>query len=320
MKQFHSVHDVANISALVDAAIAYKKNPKSDIQLGQGKRLGLLFLNPSLRTRLSTQIAASNLGLECIVFNADKDGWALEFGDGAVMNGRTVEHIKDAAPVLGRYFDVLGVRSFPSLSDRSMDYGEEVFWAFAKYSGLPIVSLESATLHPLQSLADAVTVRESMKTGRRPKVVLAWAPHVKPLPQCVPNSFAQWMGRWDEVDLHVAQPKGYELAPEFTEGANAVHHNLESALPDADFVYFKNWSALEPYGSMPPVSGLWLPERMDLDRLAPGAYAMHCLPVRRNVEVRDSVLDSPLSLVTNQGENRIFAAQAVLAQILRYGR
>src|SRR4051812_32484422 len=201
MKQFISVHDVSDINALVKKALAYKQDPMMDQMLGAGKRIGLLFLNPSLRTRLSTQIAARNLGMEVIVFNVDKDGWALEFGEGAIMSGSTVEHVKDAAPILGLYFDILCIRTFPSLKNRDDDYSELVMNSFVQYAGVPIVSLESATLHPLQSLTDIITIKETFTGKDRPKIVLTWAPHVKPLPQCVANSFAQWINAWGEADF-----------------------------------------------------------------------------------------------------------------------
>ena len=202
MKQFISVSDVSDINSLVKKALAYKADPFADRQLGENKRIGLLFLNPSLRTRLSTQVAARNLGMEAVVFNVDKEGWALEFEEGAIMGGNTVEHVKDAAPVLGQYFDILCIRTFPSLKNREDDYSEMFINQFIKYAGVPVVSLESATLHPLQSLTDIVTIQETMNsnnqpiTGRKPKIVLTWAPHIKPLPQCVANSFAQWINAW----------------------------------------------------------------------------------------------------------------------------
>src|SRR6476661_2035494 len=210
MKQFISVNDVTDIDALVKKALQYKADPFSDRALGADKRVGLLFLNPSLRTRLSTQVAAKNLGMEAIVFNVDKEGWALEFAEGAVMNGTTVEHIKDAAPVLGQYFDILCIRSFPSLKNREEDYAETIINMFIKYAAVPVVSLESATLHPLQSLTDILTMKEAMgnQPARRPKVVLTWAPHIKPLPQCVSNSFAQWVNAWQDADLVITHPKG----------------------------------------------------------------------------------------------------------------
>jgi N-succinyl-L-ornithine transcarbamylase len=214
MKQFISVNDVTNINQLVQKALAYKANPFMDQQLGKGKRIGLLFLNPSLRTRLSTQVAASNLGMEAIVFNVDKEGWALEFEEGAIMSGNTVEHIKDAAPILGQYFDVLAIRTFPSLKNKEDDYSEMYINQFIKYAGVPVVSLESSTLHPLQSLTDIISIQESLlqaplTNNIQPKIVLTWAPHVKPLPQCVANSFAQWVNAWGEADFVIAHPQDY---------------------------------------------------------------------------------------------------------------
>src|ERR1700728_3108081 len=216
MKNFISVKDVTDINALVTKALAYKDNPFADRRLGADKRIGMLFLNPSLRTRLSTQVAAEQLGMEAIVFNVDKDGWALEFEDGAIMSGNTVEHVKDAAPILGNYFDILCIRAFPSLTNKKDDYSEQVMTAFKQYAGVPIVSLESATLHPLQSLTDIITIKESLNNsslgdGGKPKIVLTWAPHIKALPQCVPNSFAEWVNAWGEADFVITHPKDYEL-------------------------------------------------------------------------------------------------------------
>ena len=243
MKQFLSTKDVANINALVQQALQYKANPLKDQQLGENKRIGLLFLNPSLRTRLSTQVAARNLGMEAIVFNVDKEGWALEFEEGAIMSGNTVEHVKDAAPVLGQYFDMLAIRTFPSLKNREDDYSEMFINQFVKYAGVPVVSLESATLHPLQSLTDIISIQESLIakpiTKAKPKVVLTWAPHVKPLPQCVANSFAQWVNAWGEADFVITHPQDYELATEFTKGAT-ITHDQNAALAGADFIYVKN--------------------------------------------------------------------------------
>src|ERR1700752_4551358 len=221
MRQFISVNDVKDINALASKALKYKANPLADSRLGAGKRIGLLFLNPSLRTRLSTQVAARNLGMEAIVFNVDKEGWALEFEEGAIMSGNTVEHIKDAAPILGTYFDILCIRTFPSLQNREDDYSEMYIHQFIKYAGVPVVSLESATLHPLQSLTDIVTIKESLQQqpatrNTKPKIVLTWAPHIKPLPQCVANSFAQWVNAWGEADFVITHPQEYELAEQFT--------------------------------------------------------------------------------------------------------
>ena len=320
MKQFISVKDVQDINALVAKALDYKKLPFSDKKLGADKRIGLLFLNPSLRTRLSTQVAAQNLGMEPIVFNVDKEGWALEFAEGAIMNGTTVEHIKDAAPVLGNYFDILCIRTFPGLEDKQADYSEKIIKQFIKYAGIPVVSLESATLHPLQSLTDIITIQESIASNasiknKKPKVVLTWAPHIKPIPQCVANSFSEWMGAWGEADFVITHPEGYALSSEFTNGAT-IEHNQDQALKDADFVYVKNWSSYEQYGKVLSTDASWMMTSKKL-ALTNNAKIMHCLPVRRNVELSDEILDGPNSLVTKEASNRVWAAQAVLAEILK---
>jgi N-succinyl-L-ornithine transcarbamylase len=211
LKNFISVHDVADINALCAKALAYKADPYQHKTLGANKRIGLLFLNPSMRTRLSTQIAAQNLGIEPIVFNVGQEGWSLEFEDEAIMSGNTVEHVKDAAPVMGKYFDILCIRTFPSLQNRQDDYSELFINQFIRYAGIPIVSLESATLHPLQSLTDIVTIKEHLgATQKKPKIVLTWAPHIKPLPQCVANSFSQWVNAWGEADFVITHPDDYE--------------------------------------------------------------------------------------------------------------
>ena len=317
MRNFISSNDVNNIDALVAKALQYKADPYADRALGTGKKIGLLFLNPSLRTRISTQVAAMQLGMESFVFNVDKEGWAMEFAEGAVMNGTTVEHIRDAAPVLGSYFDILCVRSFPGLQDRASDYAETVINQFIKYAGVPIVSLESATLHPLQSLSDIVTIHEQWKlTGqsKRPKIVLSWAPHIKPLPQCVANSFAQWVNAWGRAEFVITHPKEYTLSETFTRGAS-ITHDQDEALAGADFVYVKNWSAYENYGAMPGDYRNWMlnEQRMQVTH---AAKLMHCLPVRRNVEIPDEILDGHNSLVSTQAANRVWAAQAVLSEIL----
>ncbi len=319
MKKFISVKDVKDINALVKKALDYKANPFADKALGANKRIGLLFLNPSLRTRLSTQVASQNLGMEPIVFNVDKEGWALEFSEGAIMNGTTVEHIKDAAPVLGNYFDILCIRTFPGLQNREDDYGEKIINQFIKYAGIPVVSLESATLHPLQSLTDIITITESMAQNenfknKKPKIVLTWAPHIKSIPQCVANSFSEWMTAWGEADFVVTHPKGYELAEEYTNGAT-ISHNQEEALKDADFVYVKNWSSYSDYGKVLSTDANWMLTNEKLSK-SNNAKVMHCLPVRRNVELSDELLDGTNSLVTKEASNRVWAAQAVLSEIL----
>lgn len=315
MKQFISVHDVPDIDALVQKALDYKAAPFKDKALGADKRIGCLFLNPSMRTRLSTQIAAQNLGMEPVVFNIGSEGWALEFEEEAIMSGNTVEHVKDAAPIMGKYFDILAIRTFPSLKNREDDYSELVMKQFINYAGIPVVSLESATLHPLQSLTDVITITETFKEKRKPKIVLTWAPHVKPLPQCVANSFAQWMNAWNKADFVITHPEDYELDEKFTKGATITHDQGE-ALRDADFVYVKNWSTYQDYGKIYTNDPGWMLTNEKLE-LTNNARVMHCLPVRRNVELSDEVLDGPNSLVTQEASNRVWAAQAVLSEILK---
>lgn len=315
MKHFLSVNDVEDIDALISKALHFKANPIIDQLPGTGKRIGLVFLNPSMRTRLSTQIAAENLGMKAIVLNVNQDGWMLEFQEGAVMEGSSVEHIKDAAPILGTYFDILGVRTFPGLKNREADYSEFYLNQFTKYAGIPVLSLESATLHPLQSLADIVTIEESFKEKRKPKIVLTWAPHVKPLPQCVANSFAQWVNAWGKADFVITHPEDFALDEQFTKGAQ-IETNQNTALQDADFVYVKNWSAYHDYGKVRNDCKDWMLTQSKLVHTRQ-AKVMHCLPVRRNVELSDDILDSKSSLVTQQAGNRVWAAQAVINEILQ---
>ena len=319
MKQFISVHDVADINALVKKALDYKSDPFTDKMLGTNRRIGCLFLNPSMRTRLSTQIAAQNLGMESIIFNVGQEGWALEFEEEAIMSGSTVEHVKDAAPIMGKYFDILAIRTFPSLKNREDDYSELYINQFIKYAGIPVVSLESATLHPLQSLTDIITIQESLQTsplknGTKPKIVLSWAPHVKPLPQCVANSFSQWITAWGEADFVITHPEDYELNTEFTKGATIIH-DQDKALKGADFVYVKNWSTYNDYGKIYCNDPEWMLTNKKL-ALTNNARVMHCLTVRRNVELSDEILDGANSLVTQEASNRVWAAQAVLSEIL----
>lgn len=316
MKKFFSVADVDSLDAIVKEALELKANPNAHEALGKHKMLGLVFLNPSLRTRLSTQKAALNLGMNVMVMNMDKDGWALETQDGVVMNGTTVEHIREAAAVMGEYCDILGLRSFPSLKDKEADYNEDLFNKFIKFCGVPVVSLESATRHPLQSLTDLITITEHKQTAK-PKVVLAWAPHVKALPQAVPNSFAEWMSKAQEqglVDFAIAHPAGYELAEEFTTGA-IITHKLDEALADADFVYVKNWSSYKEYGEVYTVNENWMMDNQKL-KLTNEAKVMHCLPVRRDLELSSEILDGPNSLVIKEASNRVWAAQVVLKRML----
>lgn len=314
MKHFISVND-ADVEGLIQSALTYKSHPLKDNHLGTGKRIGLLFLNPSMRTRLSTQVAASNLGMESIVFNVGQEGWALEFEDHVIMNGTTVEHVKDAAPVLGQYFDIIGLRTFPSLQNKEKDYSDAYIQAFVRYCGKPVVSLESATLHPLQSLTDLITIRETFLPTRKPKIVLTWAPHVKALPQCVANSFAEWVNAWGRADFVITHPAGYELDPKFTAGAT-ITHAQDEALKDADYIYVKNWSTYSDYGKVTCQDTNWMLTNKKI-QAGNNARVMHCLPVRRNVELSDEILDGPNSLVTHQAGNRVWAAQAVLAELLK---
>jgi len=317
LKKFISVHDVNNIDALVEKALDYKANPFKDKLLGQNRRIGCLFLNPSMRTRLSTQIAAQNLGMEAIVFNVGSEGWALEFEEEAIMSGNTVEHVKDAAPIMGKYFDILAIRTFPSLKNKEDDYSELLINQFVKYAGIPVVSLESATLHPLQSFTDVITITETFKEKRKPKIILTWAPHVKPLPQCVANSFAQWINAWGKADFVITHPEDYELDQKFTKGASIIY-NQDEALKDADYVYVKNWSTYTDYGKIYNNDPEWMLTNQKLS-LTNNAKVMHCLPVRRNVELSDEILDGPNSLVVQEASNRVWAAQAVLSEILKNG-
>jgi N-succinyl-L-ornithine transcarbamylase len=312
LKQFLSVHDSADIPALVREALALKKDPFAYKHLGTNKTLGLLFFNSSLRTRLSTQRAAQNLGLDVIVMNVGQDSWGLEMTEGAVMDGDKAEHVKEGAPVIGQYCDIIGVRSFAGLTDKEKDKQEEVLSQFVKYAGVPVISLESALRHPLQSLTDLITIEEYKKKPR-PKVVLSWAPHVKALPQAVPNSFAEWMNHAN-VDFVITHPEGYELDPQFVGNAQ-VTYNQQEAFAGADFIYAKNWSSYTSYGKILSKDPAWS-ITADKMRLTNNAKFMHCLPVRRNVVVMDEVLDGPDSIVIPQAGNRIWAAQVVLKRML----
>ncbi len=312
MRYFTSVNDVEDIPALVAEAIELKKNPWAHGHLGKNKTLGLIFLNPSLRTRLSTQRAGQMLGMNTMVMNFDKEGWTLETRHGVVMNGDAAEHVKEAAAVMGQYVDIIGIRSFPKLKNREEDYADQIIEQFKKHSGVPVISLESATLHPCQSLADLMTIEE-LKTKPRPKVVLTWAPHVRNLPQAVPNSFAEWMNKAD-VDFVITHPEGYELAPQFASYAKVTYHQKE-AFEGADFIYAKNWSSYTYYGQTLSQDPAWMVDKAKMS-LTDNAKFMHCLPVRRNLIVSDDVIDSPASVVIQQAGNRLWSVQAVLKKIL----
>lgn len=308
MQNFTSITDVPNPTALIQHVLRLIQNP-SHSSTGNQKTLGLIFFNPSLRTRLSTQKAAQNLGMEVIVLNINADSWTVEFEDGRVMDGSTQEHIKDVIKVISSYCDIIGVRTFANLQDRKEDYQEKVLSNFLKHSSVPVVSLESATLHPLQSLTDMATIK-SLDISR-PKVVLSWAPHPKALPQAVANSFLQWAPQLD-AEVMVTHPKGYELSNQFTDGLT-VTSNQDEAFANADVIYAKNWSAYQQYGQRPKVDKDWTISNQKMN-LTNKARFMHCLPIRRNVVATDDVIDR--SLIYQQAKNREYAAQAVLQNLL----
>ena len=321
MTNFLSLADVTDLDALIQSGRDAKANPFADQHLGKNKTIGLIFFNSSLRTRLSTQKAAQNLGLNVMMMNVGQDSWGLEMEEGVLMNGDKAEHVREAAAVIGRYCDIIGIRAFAELKDRELDYREQVMHQFAAYANVPIVNLESATRHPLQSLADCITIEEvrakSSATPSRPKVVLTWLPHFKPLPQAVANSFCEWMNaRADSghVEFVVTHPEGYELAPEFVGNARVIYNRAE-AFAGADFIYGKNWSSYAHYGQVLTQDPGWAVTMDDMARTNNGKF-MHCLPVRRNLKVTDAVLDSPHSLVIEQAANREWSAQAVLKEIL----
>jgi N-succinyl-L-ornithine transcarbamylase len=316
MTNFLSLADVTNIDALIQSGLAAKANPFADQQLGKNKTIGLIFFNSSLRTRLSTQKAAQNLGMNVMIMNVGQDSWGLEMEEGVLMNGDKAEHVREAAAVMGRYCNIIGIRAFAELKDRDKDYREQVMHQFATYAGVPIVNLESATRHPLQSLADCITIEEAKRVDR-PKVVLTWLPHFKPLPQAVANSFCEWMNARassGKIDFVVTHPHGYELAPEFVGNAPVIYDQSE-AFAGADFIYGKNWSSYTQYGQVLTQDPSWAVTMDDLNLTNNGRF-MHCLPVRRNLKVSDAVLDSPQSLVVEQAANREWSAQAVLKEIL----
>lgn len=317
MKKFTSVNDISNVDDFVKKALFYKANPYVDKNLGSNKKLGCIFLNPSLRTRLSTQIAAQNLGISTIVLNANLEGWNIEFDDNAVMDGTTVEHIKDAAPILGNYFDVLAIRTFAGLKNKDEDYEEKILNQFMKYAKIPIVSLESATLHPLQSFADLITITEELNNLKKskPKIVLSWAPHVKALPHAVANSFSEWILKWGKSDFVITHPEGYELDRKFTGDAKIVF-NQDEAIKDADIIYVKNWSSYKNYGELISVKEDWMLTNKKLEK-SNNAKIMHCLPTRRNVEIASEVLDGQNSLITKQASNRVWSAQTIISEILK---
>lgn len=308
MKKYTQIQDISNLSETIKEAILLKMNPFEYENLGKRKTLVMLFFNSSLRTRLSTEKAAKNLGMEVMSLNVN-DAWNLEFEDGTIMNANTSEHVKEAAKVISQYADIIAVRAFPSLVDKEKDASEYILKSFEKYATVPVVNMESATAHPLQALADAITISE-LAEKPKPKVVLSWAPHPKALPQAVANSFVEMMQELD-MDLTITHPEGYELNPEITKNT-PINYNQEEALKDADFVYVKNWSSYNDYGQVLNKDRNWM---MTKEKLGHAKF-MHCLPVRRNVVVEDAVLDSEQSVVMHEANNRTYAAQIVLKEIL----
>mgnify|MGYP000566131248 FL=1 len=314
MKKFTSVKDIPNIETAIQTAFEVKKNPFGFQHLGRNKTMVLVFFNSSLRTRLSTQKAAMNLGMNTMVMNVNEDSWQLESEMGVVMDGNNAEHLREAIPVIGKYCDVIGIRAFAKFEDREVDYSERILNQFVEYAGVPVVSMEGATRHPLQSYADLVTIEEFKKT-ERPRVVLTWAPHPRSLPQAVANSFVEWM-RETDYELVVTHPEGYELAPEFM-GDVRVEYDQKKAFEGADFIYAKNWASFTQYGNILSKDFAWTVDEAKM-ALTNEAKFMHCLPVRRNVVVTDGVIDSPNSIVVEQAYNREITAQAVLKMILEH--
>jgi N-succinyl-L-ornithine transcarbamylase len=314
MKNFITVKDAGNLKEAFEKAEYVKKNPFADQNLGKNRTIVLVFFNSSLRTRLSTQKAALNLGMNAIVLDINQSAWKLETERGVIMDGDKSEHILEAIPVIGSYCDIIGVRSFARFENRKDDYDEKILNEFIQYSGKPVISMEAATRHPMQSYADYITIEE-YKTKARPKVVLSWAPHPKSLPQAVANSFCEWMNATD-YDFVVTCPRGYELAPEFV-GKAKVEYDQKKAFEGADFIYAKNWSAYaEPnYGKVISTDRSWTVDTEKM-RLTDNAYFMHCLPVRRNMIVTDDVIESERSIVIPEAANRVVSAQAAIKGIL----
>ncbi|WP_298512043.1 acetylornithine carbamoyltransferase [uncultured Kordia sp.] len=308
MKKYTTIYDIDNIPETIQEAILLKENPFAHKALGTNKTLVMLFFNASLRTRLSTEKAAKNLGMDVMILNVN-DAWNLEFEEGTIMNLNSSEHVKEAAQVISQYADIIAIRAFPSLEDKEKDTSEWILNSFTKHATVPIVNMESATMHPLQALADAITITELQKK-QQPKVVLSWAPHPKALPQAVANSFVKMMQSLN-IDFSITHPEGYELDSEITKNV-PVYYDQKEALQDADFVYAKNWSSYESYGKVLHQDSNWM---LTKDTLKEAKF-MHCLPVRRNVVVEDAVLDGENSIVIQQALNRVFSAQIVLKKML----
>ena len=316
MKNFINSDDISDYKKIVEEAIQLKSNPNQLEDIGKNKSIGLLFFNPSLRTRISTQKASMILGLKTFVMNFNSEGWQLEFENNTIMSEDKAEHVKDAAKVLSEYCDIIAIRKFADLNNKIDDEKEIVLSSFLKYSTVPILNLESSTFHPLQGLADAITIHET-KNKARPKIVLSWAPHPKSLPHAVPNSFIK-MAKKNNFELIISNPIGYDLNPEITKGINIIHDQKEAFI-NADFIYAKNWSSYENYGKVLINDSSWKIDRKKMS-LTNNAKFMHCLPVRRNVVVDDNVIDSENSLVISQVENRIYSALIIIKKLIENER
>ena len=312
MKNFININNVKDYQGLIKESLEIKNNPYSLKKIGINKTLGLIFFNSSLRTRLSTLKAAKMLGLETIVMNFNNEGWEIEFEEKTIMSKNSAEHVKEAAQVISQYCDIIGIRAFAELKNKNHDESEKILNSFVKYGSVPIINLESSCAHPLQALADAITIEEH-KNKPNPKIVISWAPHPKSLPHAVANSFIN-MARMSNYDLVITNPIGYDLNPKVTKGLNVIH-NQEEAFKNADFIYAKNWSSYNDYGKVLINDNKWMINKRKME-ITNNAKFMHCLPVRRNVVVDDSVLDSNYSLVINQANNRTYAAQTILKKII----
>lgn len=317
MRRFLTVGDIGDLRAALAEAKEVKANPFNWQHLGKNKTIIIIFFNSSLRTRLSTQKAALNMGMNPIVLNINGDSWKLETEMGVIMDGDKTEHLREAIPVIGSYCDIIGVRSFAEFKDRKFDYEETIINQFIQYSGRPVISLETATRHPCQAFADLITIDEYKGQIKKPKVVLTWAPHPRALPQAVPNSFAEWMRAAEQagmIDFVVTNPNGYDLAPEFMEGVK-LERDQKKAFEGADFIYAKNWSSYEQYGQILSKDMSWT---VDAEHMSwtNNAKFMHCLPVRRNMIVTDEVIDSPNSIVIPEAANRVVSAQVVIKRML----
>ena len=312
MKNFININNIKDYQGLIKESIEIKNNPYSFKKIGINKTLGLIFFNSSLRTRLSTLKAAKMLGLETIVMNFNNEGWEIEFEEKTIMSKNSAEHVKEAAQVISQYCDIIGIRAFAELKNKNHDESEKTINSFVKYGSVPIINLESSCAHPLQALADAITIEEH-KNKSNPKIVISWAPHPKSLPHAVANSFIN-MARMSNYDLVITNPVGYDLNPKITKGIKVIH-NQEEAFKNADFIYAKNWSSYNDYGKVLINNDKWMINKRKME-ITNNAKFMHCLPVRRNVVVEDAVLDSNYSLAINQANNRTYAAQTILKKII----